>query len=444
MKDELSIDLLERTILGTMITENYLVLDSGIKPDMFKSAIHRRIFSIMEQLTNSNQPVDYVPILMKAEPQEVGGANYLAGLKDYAKPGEFDAYLQLLIEEWEEQETRNIIYQAHVEGWPREKVQQSLEQLEMTTSDPDSDITEDLVRLADYPYRATAEAKGVPSMIPGLDHLLEGFQPSDLIIIAGRPSMGKTDVMIHLALRAGWADYLPIIFSLEMDRQKIIFRLITYSGKINRLKLRNPKKHFTNHQYEQWMPVLEQVNKAKVQINDQSALTVQQIRAKARRIIRTNPTKTPIIFIDYLQIIHSELQGNPTVAIGQISMKLKQLAKEFNCPVVCLAQLNRGVETRQDKRPVMSDLRDSGNIEQDADVIILLYRKAYYEQTKREDTDANSQQDVLEFIVAKNRNGPTGKAYALYNKSTGRIEGINDKKASTQSEGTNEDHQHAI
>lgn len=429
MKDDLTIDLLERTILGTMFVESYLVLDAGIQPDMFKSAVHCRIFLIMRELATSQQPIDYLPILMKAEPQEVGGANYLASLKDYAKVEEFDDYLQLFITQWEERETRNIIYQAYVEGWSREKVERSFEKLDVTTTDCDSDITVDLVKLAEYPYQPIKECRGIPTKIPDLDYLIEGFKPGDVTIIAGRPSMGKTDVMIHLALQAGWADCLPIIFSLEMDRQKIIWRLVTNCGKINRLKLRDPQKYFTEKQLEQWVPVLERVNEARVQIDDRSGITVQQIRTKARKLIRTNPTKKPIIFIDYLQIIHSELQENPTVAIGQISMQLKQLAKEFNCPVVCLAQLNRGVETRIDKRPLMSDLRDSGNIEQDADVIILLYRESYYAQTKEEERGGNrkqtSQQDVIEFIVAKNRNGPTGRVYALYNKSTGRIAEMN-------------------
>lgn len=448
MQEDLSHDLLERTILGTMLIEHYLILDVDIKLDMFKSTIHRRIYVILQELASTKQPIDVLTILLKAEdPQDVGGANYVAGLKDYARVEEFDDYLRLLIEEWDKQETRNIIYQAYVEKWSREKVLESLNQLEITTMDTNYDITNDLKQLAEYPFQPLEEPRGISTMISELDQLTEGFQPGDVTIIAGRPSMGKTDVMVHFAMQAGWAGYLPIIFSLEMDRKKIIFRLITYCGKINRLKLRNPGKHFTEQQFEQWKPVLKRVEQANIYIDDESGMTVKQIRAKARRIIRTNPMKKPIIFIDYLQIIHSDIKGNPTVAIGEISMQLKKMAKEFNCPIVCLAQLNRGVETRQDKRPLMSDLRDSGNIEQDADVIILLYRDGYYAQMKPEELNrgTKSKQDILEFIVAKNRNGPTGIAYATYNKSTGIIKGMNEiHDKSIASTTTNENHQHTI
>lgn len=164
------------------------------------------------------------------------------------------------------------------------------------------------------------------------------------------------------------------------------------------------------------MHVLEDVNKSSIHLDDRSSLTMPQIRSQARRIIRQNQNKTPVILIDYLRIIQTDGDyEHSAMAMGKISRALKQMAKEFNCPIICLSQLNRNVEARSNKRPLMSDLRDSGSIEQDADVIILLYRKSYYETEK---TDAP---DLLEFIVAKNRNGPTGLAKSIFNKKTGHI-----------------------
>ena len=158
--------------------------------------------------------------------------------------------------------------------------------------------------------------------------------------------------------------------------------------------------------------------KANLHIDDRSHLTVAQIRAQARRIIRQNPDVQPIIFIDYLQIIQSENdQDFSAIFTSKTSRSLKQMAKEFNCHIVCLSQLNRNVESRGNKRPMMSDLRDSGSIEQDADIILFLYRESYYE----EKTDYPKEIDILELIVAKNRNGPTGTAYSLYNRITGQI-----------------------
>lgn len=160
------------------------------------------------------------------------------------------------------------------------------------------------------------------------------------------------------------------------------------------------------------------IDNANIEIDDRAGLTVPQIRATARKIIKSNSGKKPIILIDYLQIIRgTNIRDNQTQAIGQISWDLKQMAKEFNCPVVCLSQLNRSVEQRQDKRPVMSDLRDSGNIEQDADVIAFLYRDDYYSKE-------SESKNILEFIIAKHRNGPTGTVSAAYIKDTGRLSNI--------------------
>ena len=167
------------------------------------------------------------------------------------------------------------------------------------------------------------------------------------------------------------------------------------------------------------MPALSRLDSANIHIDERAGLKVSEMKATARKIINTEPQLKPIIFIDYLQIIQGDLQyGNRTEIVGQISSDLKQMAKEFNCPVVCLSQLNRGVETRDNKRPMMSDLRDSGNIEQDADVIGFLYRDDYYDK----DTDAPN---LLEINIAKYRNGPTGTVTVQYVKETGVLNNIN-------------------
>jgi len=264
-----------------------------------------------------------------------------------------------------------------------------------------------------------------------LEKLIVGFRPSELTIVAGRPFMGKTDVMIHFALQAGWADYLPIVFSVEMGKGLLIDRLISDSGKISRLKMRDPYNLFSEKQKSEWLETLNKVLSSTIQIDDRGGLTVNQMRAQARKIIKQHPTKKPIIFIDHLQIIASEQATNNQVySIGQISWALKQMAKELDCPVICLSQLNRGIENRACKRPLMSNLRDSGNIEQDADVIILLYREDYYDNLEAEgNMDYNKVSVVLELIVSKNRNGPTGTVRVNYSKSTGQIRDIQYQQA---------------
>lgn len=432
-----NVERIERSLLGTMLNENYLILDSELKADMFTKQIHRSIFRTMQQLAYQQQPVDYITILTKNEPKEVGGTRYLADLQLHADSDKFESYHAMFLESWREREKQRILVQAQTDHWSIEKLQKQFDELQTTTTVVYTSIFGDLVEMSERPYKPMEELNAVPTKIIQLDRLLVGFRRGELTIIAGRPSMGKTDVMNYFALTAGFGNYLPIVFSLEMNRGMLIDRLISSTGNINRLKMRNPYKYFSEKQKNQWIDTLTELSKTKMHIDDRAGLTVSQMRAQARKIIRTNPEQQPIIFIDYLQIIYSDHSsgGTQTNIIGQISWELKQMAKEFNCPVVCLAQLNRSVETRHNKRPLMSDLRDSGNIEQDADVIILLYRDAYYAEMKELATvDDNEKEYIegpkyvdvkgnepLELIVAKNRNGPTGTVVVNYRKSTGQI-----------------------
>ena len=438
MANQLNYELMERSLLGTMLNENYLILDTDLTPDMFQTQMHRSIFRAMQHLAYQDKPVDYITILTMVEPKEVGGAPYLANLQTFANSEKFDSYYEMVLDAWREREKQKLLFQAQSGNWSIEDIQNALDQLQTNTTRIDTCITNDLAAMFPLPEKPMEEIAAVRTKIKQLDRLLVGFRNGELTIVAGRPSMGKTDVMNYFAYTAGIAGFLPIVFSLEMDRTMLINRLLAMTGKINRLKMRDPFKYFSEKQKEKWVHTLTEVDKAKIHIDDRAGLTVRQIRAQARSIIRHNPERKPIIFIDYLQIIFSNdtRGGNQTYMIGQISWELKRMAKEFNCPVICLAQLNRGVESRQNKRPLMSDLRDSGNIEQDADVIILLYRDSYYAELKEkaseeyeyESEEADTQAYVdkrgnepLELIVAKNRNGPTGSAVVNYRKTTGQI-----------------------
>lgn len=251
-----------------------------------------------------------------------------------------------------------------------------------------------------------------------LDEITGGFQDGEVTILAARPSMGKTDVMLHFAKAAGWAGYLPIVFSLEMPEKLITSRLIASTGGYNRLKMRNPGKMLNQSQKDRWADVIGHLNETNIQIFDGAGQTVSEMRAKTRKMLHQYPDLKPVIFIDYLTLIRSsELYGgNAHLQITEISRNLKTMAKDFDCPVICLAQLNRSVETRAEKRPMMSDIRESGSIEQDADVILFLYREKYY--------DKNTENPFLEIIVSKNRNGPVGTIHVTYNEFTGMIEGI--------------------
>ncbi|WP_424236394.1 DnaB-like helicase C-terminal domain-containing protein [Bhargavaea ginsengi] len=224
----------------------------------------------------------------------------------------------------------------------------------------------------------------------------------------------KSDVMMHLSKNAGWSGYLPIIFSLEMSRNLLRNRLIASVGGFNRMKMRDPNKGLDERQKKMWPQALQRASEANIEIFDGAGQTTAEIRAKIRKLVNQTKMK-PVVFIDYLTLIKpaNPDSDNTHQNVGQISKDLKSIAKEFDCPVVSLAQLSRKVEARPDKRPMLSDLRESGSIEEDADTVFFLYRDSYY---TGDDTDRN-----LEIIVAKNRNGPTGMALSLYNKHTGEM-----------------------
>ncbi|MEZ7173616.1 replicative DNA helicase [Sporosarcina sp. OR05] len=415
----MSFELAEKSILGTMLKENYLILDSGIQETFFSTHIHKNIFSSMRELARKSKPVDYITLMTMKEPAELGGANYLADLNNFSNPARFDEYREIMIENWKEKEKANLLQQAQSENWSIGEIQKAFDNLEAeNTPQEDASIKNDLVKIFELPFHPQEISKGTTTGLTDLDKLLDGFQDGEMTIIGARPSMGKTDMLNHLALHAGWRGHLPIIFSLEMNRGSMITRMIAVAGGYNRLRMRDPYKHFDETQKNNWSRSIGYLGKADIQIDDRSGLTVAQIKARARQIIKANPDKRPVIYIDYLQLIRPDNpREDQTQRIGQISYDLKGMAKEFGCPVVVLSQLSRSVEKRDDKRPIMSDLRDSGNIEQDADVIAFLYRDDYYYKD-------SENRDVLEIIIAKHRNGPTGTAMAAYIKDTGKLYNI--------------------
>lgn len=405
---------MEKAVLATMLSESYLLTDSGVRKDYFTSRVHQNIFTCMEKQIAKNRPVDDVTLLTMMDPEGLGGANYVMDLKNYVRPAKFPKYVEVIREGWKEREKTKTLVAAIEQDWTIPEIQRVLDEVEKEgNTNGETSIRKDLIRMGERPFEEVEDEPTVPTGLEPLDTLLNGFQPAELTIIAGRPSMGKTDALNHFAIQAGIAGYQPIIFSLEMSKKSMIDRLISATGGYGRLRMRNPYKHFTKEQKARWLEVLGNLDYANIHIDDRAGIQVTEMRAVTRKIVHENPTMKPIIFIDYLQIIRgSDRFQNRTELVGEISNALKQMAKEFNCPVVCLSQLNRSVEARDDKRPRMSDLRDSGNIEQDADVIGFLYRDDYYNP----DT---TQPNILEIQIGKNRNGPTGTVYLNYIKETG-------------------------
>lgn len=412
--------LAERAIIGTLMKDSYLIKETNLQPEHFEDTQHKAILQAMRELNEAGKGVDMISLISKLGAEAVGGANNLQEMQKLANPEKFDEYEEIVFSRWREKEKQNILHLAASENWEIEKVQKKLESLNVGTVSDHATLKELLLEGYESPWTEQTEIAGTTTGIKAIDNITGGLQDTDLIIVAARPSMGKTDIMLNWAREAGITEkHLVIIHSLEMPRNKLKDRLIASIAGIDRGKFKNPNRFFDDKDKTNWKPANEILSRANIHIFDASAQTVSEMRMKSRKLISENPGLKPIIFIDYLQIVKpsQDYNGNKNQQVGEISGGLKNMAKEFNCPVVCLSQLSRGVENRPDKRPMLSDLRDSGSIEQDADIIMFPYRGAYY--TRNDDKDS-----TVEYIFAKHRNGDTGTILGEYDKTTGKFSGL--------------------
>jgi replicative DNA helicase len=241
--------------------------------------------------------------------------------------------------------------------------------------------------------------------------MIQGFQKSDLIIIAGRPSMGKTALSLNIALNIIKNEKLPVLFlSLEMSKEQIMYRLLAMETNINPMRLRSGKLY--QNDWIKLSKVIKIMSKLPFFIDDTSSLSVQDIRSKLKTIL-FEQNKIGLIIIDYLQLMeNSTLKNeNRVQELSQITRSLKIIAREFNVPIIALSQLSRNVENRLDKKPILSDLRESGSIEQDADLVLMLYRNNYYSDSNFDSQDSQ----LIELIIAKQRNGPIGTVKLQFN-----------------------------
>ncbi|WP_251033574.1 DnaB-like helicase C-terminal domain-containing protein [Bacillus sp. ISL-75] len=406
----------EKAFLGSLMKAEYLLQDTIIQPEQLESTRHKEIMRRMVELKRAGKNVDLITWTTLPDLDSLGGMSYLSELLSYADLEKFDGTEKLILDLWKEREKRNILTLAAMNDWEIAKVIAELDKINQMKMEDHTSLQQALSDIYEAPWEDRISQKSATTGINKLDEVTGGFQGGEVTILAARPSMGKTDVMLHFAKMSGWAGFLPLVFSLEMPEKLITSRLMASTGGFNRAKMRDPKRMLNENQKNKWSDVIGDLTETHMQIFDGAGQTIAEMRAKTRKMINQFPYKKPILFIDYLTLIHSGqfYGGNSHLQVTEISKSLKTMAKDFDCPVICLAQLNRSVESRANKRPMMSDIRESGSVEQDADVILFLYRESYYDK----DTDNHS----LEIIVSKNRNGPVGSIDVYYNEHTGRIE----------------------
>ncbi len=430
---------IEASVLGAMMIEKEAVPKAIelLTSDSFYLSEHKKIFEAMVSLFESGEPIDTVTLydeLKKRERlDEVGGAVYLSKLsQNISSAANIEFHAKIILEK---EILRRLITSSHdiakaayegtedafdiLDEAERKIFEITESHLKKTFLGMDRAVR-DALEYIEALHSKTNQRFSVPTGFYELDDILGGFQKSDLVIIAARPSMGKTAFALNLARNAAVEHKVPVgIFSLEMSTMQLIIRMLCSEGRLNAHQVRTGK-----------LPTSEGVKLSKnahkliespIYVDDSPAQSVLEIRAKARRLKAEK--NIGMVIIDYLQLMQGPAKAESREReISHISRSLKSLAKELNIPVIALAQLNRAVETRTDKRPQLSDLRESGSIEQDADVVIFLNRPEYYGM--KNDTEGNSWEGVAEVIVGKQRNGPIGDIKLAFIKEYARFENL--------------------
>jgi replicative DNA helicase len=409
----------EESVLGGIMLDNN-ALDRAIEliiPEDFYREAHRKIMRAIIDLNERHEPVDLVTLAdalrSRNELQDVGGASYLAELTErvptaanvgfYAKIIKDKSILRSLIETSTEIAMRSYEAQADVEAF-LDEAEHQIFTLSERKAKPSffrvRDIVIESMKAVEQLYERQELITGVPSGFVDLDKKTAGLQPGDLIIVAGRPSMGKTAFALNIAQYAALEAKTGVaVFSLEMSKEQLVFRLLCSEARVDQSKVR--AGYAAQRDYPKLAIAADRLSEAPIYIDDTPALSVLELRAKARRLKREREANLGLVVVDYLQLMRGMSSDSREQEISSISRSLKALAKELSVPVIALSQLNRQVESRGDKRPVMADLRESGAIEQDADVIMFLFRPVVYDPKNSDERDA-------EVIIGKQRNGPTG------------------------------------
>ncbi|HET6244048.1 MAG: replicative DNA helicase [Bacteroidetes bacterium] len=417
---------LEEAVLGAMMLEKDAVNDviDILKPESFYVEAHQKIFSVIRDLFQRSDPIDILTVTAelrkRAELDFIGGAYYISKLTErIASSANAEFHARIISQKFIQRElirvSSDIIKNSYDETSDvfeiMDKAEQSLFEISEGNFRKDFSNMKDLMSEALTQIEIAKTQKdgvsGVPSGFTELDRITSGWQPSDLVILAARPGMGKTAFVLSMARNTAVEFNKPVaIFSLEMSSVQLVQRLIASETELSADKLK--KGNLANHEWEQLHSKIQNLTKAPIFIDDTPALSIFELRAKCRRLKAQHDIQ--MVIIDYLQLMTagSDGKGNREQEISTISRNLKSIAKELKIPVIALSQLSRAVETRGgDKKPQLSDLRESGAIEQDADMVLFIYRPEYYGFTEDPASGA-SLTGTGQIIIAKHRNGALG------------------------------------
>ncbi len=409
----------EQAVLGAIFLEpSSLMLASEIlMPEDFYRSSHQKIYDVMLQLSESGKGIDTVTVAEELKStnllEDIGGLSYLselavsvptaANIGYYARIVEEKSLLRRLIRTATSIATDGYSREDEVEQLLDEAEKQIMEVAQRKNGGAFHNIKDVLVRTYDnieLLHNRKGDVTGIPTGFTELDRMTAGFQRNDLIIVAARPSVGKTAFALNIAQNVGTKTGENVaIFSLEMGAEQLVMRMLCAEGNINAQNLRTGS--LTDEDWRKLTMAMGSLSNSGIYIDDTPGVRIGEIRSKCRRLKQEHGLG--MIMIDYLQLIQGNGRSNENrqQEVSEISRSLKALARELEVPVIALSQLSRGVEQRQDKRPMMSDIRESGSIEQDADIVAFLYRDDYYDKE-------SENKNIIEIIIAKQRNGPVG------------------------------------
>jgi len=417
----------EASVLGAILLSDKtmygLVIEDALVPEDFYREQHRVVYAAMREMYDEGEPIDALTVTERLRQagrlEEAGGESGVASLggsvpaaghlRHYAQIVKENALMRRLLTTTHEIQASVLRHEAG----PRDLVEQAERaMLEVAHDDRKQDFRriDDILHVElDKLHRLSTEhtsLTGTPSGFADLDNLTGGFQPGNLVVIAARPSMGKSCLVTNMAENAALGHDRPVaLFSLEMSEAELAMRFIASQARVKGEDLSKGRAE------KRWPKIVEATGRlaaAPIYVDDSSDLGILELRAKARRLHSQAQGGLGLIIVDYLQLMRTELRvDNRAEQVGHLSRGLKILARELDVPVIALSQLNRGVEARTDKRPLLSDLRESGAIEQDADLVVFIYRDDYY----NEDSESPGQ---AELIISKHRNGPLGKVDLVF------------------------------
>lgn len=435
--------LAEQSVLGSIFIapDKLISVREFINPEDFYKHAHRVIFKAMVDLSDRNEAIDATTVRSildsQGDLQTVGGLTYLAELvSSVPTSANAEYYAQIVAEKAMLRQLINrlteSVNQAYEGSLSADEILARAEKSLVDVGENShrsgfkriADVLSDNYANLEVRASQTTDVTGLPTGFRELDKITTGLHPDQLIILAARPAVGKTAFVLNIAQNVGTKQGRPVaIFSLEMGAESLVDRMVASEGVVDSHRLRTGQ--LTDQDWQNVTIAMGNLAKAPIFIDDTPGIKITEIRARSRKLAKELGEDLGLIVIDYLQLITGTRPENRQQEVSDISRQLKILAKELKVPVIALSQLSRGVEQRQDKRPVLSDIRESGSIEQDADIVAFLYRDDYYDRDKK-DEDGNEKlpNNIVEVILEKNRAGARGTVELIFQKEYNKFSSI--------------------